>query len=486
MPEFTIFFIPIFYIASSMTRPLQILLLLCAFSGFAQQSKHTGSDLSAAPSSEILSKYVQIPSESGSEAMAGTFLKELCQSRGLHIQEMGQEDGRFNFMASLFPLEEKRPNVVLMNHIDVVPENEGNTLGPYSGVIEEGYLYGRGAIDNKGVAIMHLEAISKIKSFENYQNSPYNISLLAVSCEENQCAGGMQHVLSNFAEEINAAVVIGEGPSDIAMLMDGEFPNPIYAISRAHKRAYWMELEIEIKGFGHGSITPESYANKEMVTALQNLMKKKKKAIFNDINTEFLKEMAQYSKGVKRLVLKHPRLFKPFLVSQLRKSPELFSIFSNTVTLTNLKSSSETINANSTMSRAGLDCRLLPETDENEFKEEIRKTLNNENISINVIKSTPGNKPSSNSNLFYKNLRNAIIEAYPDAKTVDVIMPNINDMGYFRALGVPAYGSIPISLTRSEVESIHGIDERIPLVELEAGANVFYIFLKKMIYASAE
>lgn len=469
-----------------MIRPLQILFFLCTLYGFSQETKPVGSDSSNGSSAELLSKYVQIPSDSGTEAEAGRFFMEQCRRRGLHITPLGDSNGQFNFIASLFPLDEKKPNVVLMNHIDVVPGNERSTHGPYSGVIENGYLYGRGAIDNKGVAVMHLEAISRIKSSENYQKSPYNISLLAVSCEETQCEGGMQYVLSNYADQINAAVVLGEGPSDISTLMDGEFPNPIYAISRAHKRAFWVELEIEIEGFSHGSVTPEPYANKEMVAALRNLTKKKQKAIFNDINTEFLKGMAQYSKGVRRLVLKHPRLFKPFVVPQLRKTPELFSIFSNTVTLTNLNSSSQTINANSTLSRAGLDCRLLPETDEEEFKEEIRKRLKNENISLKVIKSTPGSLPSSDSNIFYKNLRSAILEGYPEAKTIDVIMPNINDMGYFRAMDVPAYGTIPMRLTKSEVESIHGIDERIPLSELEAGTNIFYIFLKKMIYATDE
>ena len=469
-----------------MVRPLQILFLLCTISGFAQKANITGTEAGVKSASELLSEYVRIPSESGNESPAGQFLLEECQNRGLHITQMGAQNGQFNFMASLFPLDENKPNVILMNHIDVVPEIEGNTHGPYSGRIENGYLYGRGAIDNKGVAVMHLEAITRLMSTENYSESPYNISLLAVSCEETQCPGGMQHVLANYAEEINAAVVLGEGPSDISALIEGEFPNRIYAISRAHKRAFWVELEIEIEGFGHGSVTPASYANKEMVTALQNLTKKKQKAVFNDLNIGFLKEMAQYSKGFTRLALKHPRFFKPILVPQLRKTPELFSIFSNTVTLTNINSSSQTINTNSNLARAGLDCRLLPETDVKDFEAEIRKKLKNDNIKVKVLKSTPGSKPSSNSNLFYDNLRSAILEGYPGAKTIDVLMPNINDLGYFRALDIQAYGTIPVRLTKSEVESIHGLDERIPIAELEAGTNVFYIFLKKMIYASGE
>jgi len=128
----------------------------------------------------------------------------------------------------------------------------------------------------------------------------------------------------------------------------------------------------------------------------------------------------------------------------------------------------------------------LPETDEKAFEEEIRKRLKNDNIKIKVIKSTPKNRPSSSSNIFHRNLKSAILEKYPEANTIDVLMPNINDMGYFRAKEVPAYGSIPINLTKSEVESIHGLDERIPLTELEAGTEVFFIFLKKMIYAQPE
>ena len=106
---------------------------------------------------------------------------------------------------------------------------------------------------------------------------------------------------------------------------------------------------------------------------------------------------------------------------------------------------------------------MLPETDEKAFEEEIRKRLKNENIKIKVIKSTPKNRPSSNSNIFHRNLKSAILEKYPEAQAIDVLMPNINDMGYFRAIEVPAYGSIPINLTKSEVESIHGLDERMPV-----------------------
>jgi acetylornithine deacetylase/succinyl-diaminopimelate desuccinylase-like protein len=140
------------------------------------------------------------------------------------------------------------------------------------------------------------------------------------------------------------------------------------------------------------------------------------------------------------------------------------------------------LNTNSTVARAGLDCRLLPETDETAFAEEIRKRLKNNNIRMRVVKSTPRNRPSSTKNIFHKNLKAAILEQYPEAATMNLIMPNINDMGYFRAKNVPAYGTIPINLSRIQAKSIHGDDEYISLKALDEGTEVFYIFLKKMIY----
>ena len=465
-----------------MKRLFHLLFILTAVQIVAQQDQAISENSRMSEPAEWLQKYLQIPSESGQESRAGSFLKEICSDHGLFIKEMGQTDGNYNFMASLFPLEENKPNVILLNHLDVVPESENNVFGPYSGVVENGNLYGRGAVDNKGAAIMQLAAIVEIKERENYQDSEYNISLLSVSCEETQCPGGIEHVLDNYRNELNAAVVIGEGPTEITELLEGEFPKPIFGISVAHKRAFWLELELEIETVGHGSVTPVTYANKELVTALDRLVNKKQKTIFNDVNTEFLKEMSQYKKGMQRFVLRHPRLFKPLLVPALRKSPELFSIFSNTITLTNLSSSSQALNTNSTVARAGLDCRLLPETDEIEFAENIRKRLQNDKIKISVLKETPRNRPSSSETLFHENLRAAILENYPGATTMNLIMPNINDMGYFRAFDVPAYGTIPINLSRIQAKSIHGDDEYISLKALRKGSNAYYIFLKKMIY----
>ncbi len=470
-----------FYLAIYMKSTLFSIVMLCHFCLFSQQGQIKSVDGSLADIETVLQQYIRIPSVSGQERMAGDFLKTVCRNNGLYIADFGAEDGQYNFAASMFPLSSGKPNIVFLNHIDVVPESDSQLHEPYEGKIEDGVIYGRGSLDNKGAAMMQLYGILSIIQEQNYEKSPYNITFLAVSCEETQCSGGISYVNEHHFNELNPSVVFGEGPSELTSLMEGDFIQPVFGISVVHKKPLWIQLELQSKTTGHGSITPLNYANKELVSALEKLTRKKPKAIYNDINIKFLKDLAQYHKGGEKMVLKHPKFFRPVLTGQLRSHPELFALFTNTITLTNIYSNSNAVNKMASVAGAQLDCRLLPETNEQEFLNMIRKTLKNDDIKITVLKTLPNNQVSSTETVYYKNLSLAIQEKYPEAKTIDMMMPNINDLGSFRAKNIPAYGTLPIVCDIEEVRSVHGKDEHLHINSLYDGAEVFENFIRRMI-----
>ncbi|RUA06587.1 MAG: acetylornithine deacetylase, partial [Flavobacteriia bacterium] len=182
---------------------------------------------------ELLQQYIRIPSVSGNEKEAGDFIKSVCKENGLHITAFGEENGFYNFAASVFPLSDNKPNIVFLNHIDVVPESNENDFGKFSGKISNGNIYGRGAFDNKGAAIMQLGGMIKFLKDQPLEKSEYNVTFLAVSCEETQCEGGVNYVIDNFLDLLNPAVVIGEGPTELSTLIGGDFSNPIFAVSVA-------------------------------------------------------------------------------------------------------------------------------------------------------------------------------------------------------------------------------------------------------------
>lgn len=457
------------------------LLFLCYIATNAQYDRvgYVAINEEKASLEELLQRYILVPSASGNEKNAGEFIKDVCKENGLEISDFGSENGNYNFAASIFPLSSKKPNIIFLNHIDCVPENMDSISVANNGKIIDGEIYGRGAIDNKGAAVMQLYSILEYLKFSSL-NSKYNVTFLAVSCEESQCVGGIAYVVDNHFNELNPAVVIGEGPSELTSLLKGDFKHPIFGVSIAHKRAFWLQLELEIITTGHGSITPVSYANKEMVKALDNLLKKKNKAVFNDLNTSILKDLANHKKGLEKLILKNPKFFKPLLIPQLRKQPELFAIFSNTITLTNIYNNSSTYNKVPSKIGAFLDCRLLPFTDENNFLEMIKKRLGNDSIAITIVENMPRTSPSHTDNIFYENYEKALKEKYTTATVLPIMLPNVNDLGAFRAKGVPGFASIPVFLTREEVESIHNKNEHINKISLYDGSDIYLRFLQLM------
>jgi acetylornithine deacetylase/succinyl-diaminopimelate desuccinylase-like protein len=430
-----------------------------------------------------LSLYVQFNSISGNEKEAGEWLKDFCLENGLFVTQMGNQNGNYNFTASLYPLSKQLPNIIFLNHIDVVPvgDQDSWTCPPFSGKIINNEIWGRGAFDNKGNAVMQLFAILQIK--QNLQNElPYNITLLAVSGEETQSDGGVKYVIDNYFNDLNAEVVLGEGPPGIVDLLNNNTKTTTFCVSLAHKRAFWLQLDLNIETSGHGSITPLQYANKEMNTALYKLLKKKQKAIYTNLNIDVLKQLGNLEGGFKGWILKHPKLFKPVIVPQLRKQPELFSLFSNTITFTGINSDVEAVNVIPSKVTAYLDCRLLPLESSEDFMADLKKKLNNEAITITVLEEMPKVEISSATTNYYKSIVNAIKLEY--GITDDVIAmfsPNFNDLGVFRSKGVQCYGFIPIIFERDYLELIHNINERIPVSVLEKGKNTYVNFLNNLL-----
>ncbi|MEN8187625.1 MAG: M20/M25/M40 family metallo-hydrolase [Bacteroidota bacterium] len=428
----------------------------------------------------LLQQYIQIPSVSGNEKEAGDFFKSVCKENDLIITEFGNENGNYNFTASIFPLSDNKPNIILLNHIDVVPESDHGKFKPFSGEIEDRHVYGRGAFDNKGAAVMQLASILQFAQNNSFKNSKYNITLLTVSCEEIQCEGGIKYVINNHLDKLNPAVVIGEGPTELSTLLEEEIQNKIFGVSVAHKRTFWLNLNLKVPTSGHGSVTPLSYANKEMVNSLEHLINKNQKAHFTDLNKNILKDLAIHRKGIERFILKHPGFFKVILIPQLRKQPELFALFSNTVTLTNFNSNNTAYNKIPNSVTAYLDCRLLPQTDEKEFLRKVRKRLKNDSIRISIVDNIPRTTPSTTNNIYYKNIEKAIKLNFNDSEVIPLMLPNINDLWAFRVHNIPAYATIPVIIDREIINGIHNSNEKIPIKALYEGSKVYSDFLKLM------
>lgn len=461
---------------------LFIYLFSTCFNASCQELNYISFKDSSLTMDQVLSEYLKIESVSGNEKLAGQFLKDICKNNNLYIKDMGNDNGNYNFSASIYPLSLGKPNIIFLNHIDVVPAGDLKKWKehPYSGKITKNEIWGRGAFDNKGAAIMQLFSILEIANKYKNEELKYNITMLSVSCEETQCNGGVKYVVDNYLNILNPIVVIGEGPPSISGIIENNKNQSVFGISIAHKRALWLELELDIETNGHGSVTPKEYANKEMIISLNNLLQKNQKLIFNNLNTSILKELGGHERGIRAFILKNPYIFKFFLAKEIKKRSELLALFTNTITLTSFDSHNNVINIIPDKVTALLDCRLLNSQLSELFIKELKNSLN-EKIKIKIINEMPKMIPSSVNNIFYLNLKESILQKYPNSCVIPLFTPNFNDTGIFRSKRIAAFSTIPVNLDMEYLSYIHNYNERIPRNILSEGKEVYVDFIEKSI-----
>ena len=432
----------------------------------------------------LLSEYIRIESVTGNEREAGMFLAQTCKDMGLHVEIFTSDKDTFNFAASLYPLEMNKPNVILLNHIDVVPAENPELWKhpPFSGAIADGYVWGRGAIDMKGMGIMQLMAMQRFIEEAKNNDFPYNITLLAVSGEETGGHTGAEIVTQRYLDKLNPLVVYNEGGTGLPGVLTDK-NKKLFGISIATKRTIWLELTLKMETSGHGSVPPASYSVQEKVEALSRLIwhNENRYIEFTETTLKMFRELGKIERGVYGLILRNMRLFRPIAKPVIRREEIIYSLASNTISVTGIQTQPGPPNQIPYEVVSYLDCRLLPEVTTEDFLNKLRGRLNNPNIKIKVLQEgimSPTTKIDEN---FYK-LSDALKNVYQNAEVIPILFPASNDNKYFRAKGIPAYGLLPTYMSIELLETIHSIDERLPVKKLEEGIDVYTELIKMFLY----
>jgi len=428
----------------------------------------------------LLSDYISHASVSGTEKYAGEFLAGVCRERGLHLRIFTDTVDSYNFAASLYPLDSGKPNVIFLNHIDVVTpgEESGWKYPAFSGTIVEDTVWGRGAIDMKQAVIMQLMALSTLVERAAGEDLPMNVTLLCVSGEETYGLNGSKIISDRYLSELYPAVVIGEGGIGTREVLTSDPERPLFAISLSEKRALWLRLHLEHESSGHGSVPPPDYASKLMISSLNNLTGLRPEIRFDDMSKLMFRNLGKLEGGLAGFLISHPVLFKPLVAGGLRKNPLIASTVTNTVSITYLSTPECAINQIPQEITAYLDCRLLPGTSTPHFLSYLWQKLDNSQIELSVIEETQGSDPTV-PDRFYSLLAESIEEVYPGAGVIPVLFPATSDNNYFRNAGVPVYGVIPVLISQQLLQTIHNYNERIPVEALYFGTEVYRRFLEK-------
>ena len=183
---------------------------------------------------------------------------------------------------------------------------------------------------------------------------------------------------------------------------------------------------------------------------------------------DFFRSLADLEAGAADLADPERLIAAPERLAALhRTNPMLHALTRNTCAVTRLEASSK-INVVAPAATAELDCRLLPDQSPRLFIRDLRASLDQPSVSIEVLMSfTPA--ISSTDTELYRALENVTARRYPGSTVLPAVTAGFTDSHFFRDLGIVAYGFSPVVVPNSDQGGVHGNNERISVQNVERG-----------------
>jgi acetylornithine deacetylase/succinyl-diaminopimelate desuccinylase-like protein len=423
-----------------------------------------------------LQEYIQIQTVNppGNEVEGTRFLKKIFDAESIPCQLFEPFPGRGNLLATLKGSRKKRP-ILLLNHIDVVPvEREHWEVDPFTGIIKDGYLYGRGALDDKSMGIVEMMVLLILKR-ENLLLKR-DILFFAAADEETGGGRGVEWALNNVSTMMEAEYALNEGGH--VLLDESGKPNR-YEISNGQKILF--QLRLKAKGTsGHASRPLPDNPNVKLVQALERVTKWETPYNILPMVKEYFLKIASKQPLDERKFFEdiEKGLRHPSFSTQLSSNPIYNAMLRDTISLTILQGGNK-VNVIPSESMATLDCRLIPGSSKENFLKEIKNRLEAE-IDVEVISESPSLPPSSLDTDLLQAIQKFAAGNDPGCPVVPLLLSGATDGRFLREKGITTYDFCPFRLTEKELLKVHGNNERIALENLRFGMRMMFEILKEV------
>ncbi len=402
-----------------------------------------------------LQAYIRLDTQNppANVAAAGVFLRQLLEKEGFQVRVYEAAPGKVNLLARLPAAAPAGKPVLLLNHMDVVPVDAARwKVPPFSGTVEGGKIWGRGAMDMKGLGMIELMALVALKR----SGAPLNRDILFLATADEETGGdmGAGWMIRNHYADLDPEYVIDEGGFGTRdVLAPGKL---VYGISVADKRPYWIRV-IASGPSGHGS---------QPIADNANLL---------------------LGQAIARMIYPPPPVSEiPIVLEMRRKLGALAenkftnAIQRNTMSLTVLRSGvGDPPKANVIPSRAEaiLDCRLLPGESPEKFLENMKAAANDPRITLEVAHLSEPNPATSTETPFYRAMESVLRRYNSDAVVAPIMVPYGTDGNKFRNRGAKVYGLTPMVVDLAVLSSMHSDQEQIPVEEFKRGLRILHDIL---------
>lgn len=437
----------------------------------AQQQTAAAPDWAQLKSEAVdkLAAYVRVDTSNppGNEMRAAQWYANIFKAEDIPYEIAESAPGRGNIVARLKG-NGSEPALILLNHMDVVPVSPAFwSLDPFGGVIRDGEIWGRGALDMKSLGIAQLLAFLELHRL----HTPLSRDVIFLGTADEEAGGnfGAGWVVKNKPQWIaGAGFMLTEGAGSSS---DDSCQPIFFGVGPTEKTPGWLELIANGRS-GHGSIPIPDSAPNHLVAALERLRQYRAPLELTPPMEAMFRTHAPYEAEPWRSRLANIKEFltQPDAYTELQTRPDILARLTNTISITGLEGSKK-VNIIPPDAHAQLDCRLLPGWTIDRWVARVRQIIDDPSIRINVILNFPPAVSSTDTPL-YADIENAVHKIYPQAGVVQTVDAGFTDSHFFRDRGIVSYGFEPFAVTHAYDDRVHGNNERIPLKNYTDGVRL--------------
>lgn len=458
---------------------LPVILFAAISGGLRPEAKPSPPEAYEQMAVDLLLQYLRIDTTvpPGNELKGALFFKEILEREGIAAEIDEFSPGRANLLATLKGSGRKRP-VILSNHMDVVPADPARwSVPPFSGLLKDGIIYGRGAQDMKAEGIVQLVTFIRLK--REGRALDRDVLFLATADEEVDFAGAVRALSpQGWGDRLRRAEYsLTEGGEN---LLDDRGRTEYYAVETAQKAAFWLDLRTTGTP-GHGSRPIADSALNRMLRALDRVRAWRTpmrvlpsvERFFLDQSRRVPEPRASWYRDIRKA------LANPEAARALYDDRDVSALLRNTVSITVVHAGYKT-NVIPGVAEAKLDVRLLPGEDPQAFLAEIRGVIDDPTVEITPAQELRRSPESPTATELFGIIQRVLGRHAPGTLVTTRMASGATESALFRPLGVTAYGFTPLLATSGEGATAHGDDERIREDTVRRSTRIFYEVVEEL------
>ncbi len=432
-------------------------------------------NLSKALTYPTISHDIDLPIDSIAFEEFHQFLADAYPLIHLNLKKEG-----FSEFSLLYTWDGRDPElkpVILIAHMDVVPagETDGWKKPPFSGENDGTFIWGRGALDDKGPMIAIFEAVERLIS-EDY--GPERTLYLAFGHDEEIYGYKGARVIANKLKErgVEAEFILDEGLA----ITKGIVPminKPVASIGISEKGYLSLALTVEMEG-GHSSTPEKESAITVLNEALHHIINKQMKADIAGPVKDFLRYTGPEMPFLPKAIFANQWLFKG-LILKLYTGSNAGNAGIRTTTAPTIINAGIKDNMVPTKAEAVVNFRIIPGETSEDVIQHLRRVISDDRVNISIVGHAQEPSPVSPINSFgFEIIHTTVKQVFPEVMVNPMLVLGTTDSRHYAEVSKNIYRFIPVLIEQDDLARMHGLNERISITDFNRAIGFYYQLIK--------